>query len=71
MYNLYVPMNYDKNKSYPMVLFMHDASVNSPEHDRTLIRGLGAVVWASPEDQSKHPALTGISATMARVSLRF
>ncbi|MGA2170574.1 MAG: PHB depolymerase family esterase [Terracidiphilus sp.] len=35
---------------------MHDASVNSTEHDRTLIQGLGAVVWASPEDQAKHPA---------------
>jgi predicted peptidase len=56
MYNLYVPRHYDKTKSYPMVLFMHDASVNNPEHDRTLIQGLGAVIWASPEEQAKHPA---------------
>jgi predicted peptidase len=56
MYNLYVPKKYDKSKRYPMVLFMHDASVNSPEHDRTLIQGLGAVIWASPEEQAKHPA---------------
>ena len=54
-YNLYVPKNYDKNKSYPLVLFMHDASVGSPDHDRTLIQGLGAIVWATPEDQAKHP----------------
>ena len=57
MYNLYVPRGYDRSKSYPLVLFMHDASVNSPDHDRTLIQGLGAVVWASPEDQAKHPSL--------------
>ncbi len=56
MYNLYVPRGYDRNKSYPLVLFMHDASVNSPDHDRTLIQGLGAVVWASPEEQAKHPS---------------
>jgi predicted peptidase len=56
MYNLYVPKKYDKTKSYPMVLFMHDASVNNPEHDRTLIQGLGAVIWASTEEQAKHPA---------------
>jgi predicted peptidase len=56
MYNLYVPKNYDKNKSYPMVLFMHDASVGSSDHDRTLIQGLGAIVWATPEDQAKHPS---------------
>jgi predicted peptidase len=55
-YNLYVPRNYDKTKSYPMVLFMHDAGVDSEEHDRTLVQGLGAVVWARPEDQAKHPS---------------
>ena len=26
-YNLYIPKNYDKNKKYPLVLFMHDAGV--------------------------------------------
>jgi predicted peptidase len=56
MYNLYLPKNYNKNRSYPMVLFMHDASVNSTDHDRTLIQGLGAIVWATPEDQAKHPS---------------
>jgi len=55
-YNLFIPKGYDPKKSYPMVLFMHDASVDSDEPDRTLIQGLGAVAWASPEDQAKHPA---------------
>jgi len=54
MYNLYVPKNYDKNKSYPMVLFMPDASATSTDHDRTLIQGLGAVIWATPSEQAKH-----------------
>lgn len=56
MYNLFVPRNYDPKKSYPLVLFMHDASVVSSEPDRTLVQGLGAVIWASPEEQAKHPA---------------
>jgi predicted peptidase len=56
MYNLFVPRNYDNKKSYPLVLFMHDASVVSSEPDRTLVQGLGAVIWASPEEQAKHPA---------------
>ena len=55
-YNLYVPKNYDRTKSNPLVLFMPDASVTSDEHDRTLIQGNGAIVWASPESQAKHPA---------------
>lgn len=53
-YNLYTPKNYDKNKSYPMVMFIHDAGVVSTETKATLIQGLGAVIWASPEEQAKH-----------------
>lgn len=55
-YNLYVPKNYDKSKSYPMVLFIHDASVVGGDVTRTLTQGLGAVVWASPSEQAKHEA---------------
>ncbi|MFN8456469.1 MAG: PHB depolymerase family esterase [Anaerolineae bacterium] len=54
MYNLYIPKNYDPNKSYPLVLFMHDAGATSTEPDRTLIQGLGAGIWATPEEQAKH-----------------
>lgn len=53
-YNLYVPKHYDKNKPYPLVLFIHDAGVVGPETKATLMQGLGAVVWASPEEQAKH-----------------
>ena len=55
-YNLYIPKSYDKSKSYPLVLFMHDASVTGAETSRTLTQGLGAVVWATPAEQSKHAA---------------
>jgi predicted peptidase len=54
-YNLYIPKNYDKGKSYPMVMFIHDAGIVSNEIDRTLVQGLGAVVWATPGEQIKHP----------------
>jgi predicted peptidase len=53
-YNLFIPKNYDKSKSYPLVLFMHDAGATSTVTTTTLVQGLGAVVWASPTDQSKH-----------------
>jgi predicted peptidase len=55
-YNLYIPKNYDKSRSYPLVLFMHDASVTGAEANRTLTQGLGAVIWATPSEQAKHPA---------------
>lgn len=55
-YNLYIPRTYDGSRFYPLVLFMHDASVVSTETIAPLIQGLGAVVWASPQDQARHEA---------------
>jgi predicted peptidase len=55
-YNLFVPRNYDKNKSYPMVLFIHDASVVGTDTKRTLVQGVGGVIWAAPSEQAKHEA---------------
>lgn len=55
-YNLFTPKNYDSGKSYPLVLFMHDASVVNVATVGPLVQGLGAVCWASPEDQEKHEA---------------
>lgn len=54
-YNLFVPRNYNPEQSYPLVNFMHDASVTSTETDVTLIQGQGATVWARPEEQAKRP----------------
>ena len=54
-YNLYVPKNYDPSKKYPLVLFMPDMTVAGKETTRTLTQGIGATIWASPEEQAKHP----------------
>ena len=53
-YNLFTPKNYDSTKSYPLIMFIHDAGVTSDVTDTTLIQGLGAVIWATPEEQAKH-----------------
>lgn len=55
-YNLFVPMGYDPAQSYPLVLFMHDGGVTGSNPLRTLKQGLGAVAFASPDDQARHPA---------------
>ena len=55
-YNLFIPRDYDSSKRYPLVLFMHDASGANQNDRYTLHQGNGAVVWASPESQSAHPA---------------
>lgn len=54
-YNLFVPKNYHASKSYPLVLFMHDAGATSDVTRTTLFQGLGAVAWASPQDQEERP----------------
>lgn len=54
-YNLFVPKDYDPARSYPLVNFMHDAGATSEDPLFTLKQGLGAICWASPEDQAKRP----------------
>lgn len=54
-YNLFTPANYDAAKSYPLVLFMHDAGATSSVTQTTLWQGLGAIAWASPTDQAQRP----------------
>ena len=56
-YNLFVPKGRDISQPLPLVLFMHDAGVSGPVVDSTLVQGLGALAWASPEDQARHPAI--------------
>lgn len=53
-YNLFIPRGHEQGP-LPLVLFMHDAGVTSEYHRATLFQGLGAIVWASPEEQAKRP----------------
>lgn len=55
LYNLFVPRDYDASQKYPLVLFMADASANGPDVMRVLRQGNGATVFASEEEQAKHP----------------
>jgi predicted peptidase len=55
-YNLFAPRHLDHRRSYPLVLFMHDASVVNVPTPGPLVQGLGAVCWASPADQARHQA---------------
>jgi len=55
-YNLYIPEGYDPAQSYPLVMFLHDAGVTGSNPRRTLQQGLGAVSFASPGDQARHPS---------------
>ncbi len=55
-YRLYIPENYDPTKSYPLVLFLHGGGERGIDNQKQLLSNDGAVIWAAPENQAKHPA---------------
>jgi predicted peptidase len=56
-YNLFVPKDYDEKRSYPLVMFIADASANSDDPLLPLAQGTGGVIWATPGEQAKHPCI--------------
>ncbi len=52
-YNLYIPKDCEQGKTYPLVQFIHDAGPCGKEPKLTLTQGVGAIVWAKPEEQAK------------------
>lgn len=55
-YQLYVPENYDETGSYPLIQFIPDSSVVGRGADYVLTQGWGGLIWATEEEQAKHPA---------------
>ena len=56
-YNLYLPKDYEQGKSYPMVLFMPDASTVGKGSAWALEQGYGGIIWATEENQKKNPCI--------------
>lgn len=54
-YNLFIPQDYQPDKSYPLVLFIADASTVSKDTKVPLTQGYGGLVWASAESQAENP----------------
>ena len=55
-YQLFVPENYDENQMYPMIQFIPDSSAIGRGTDYVLTQGWGGLIWATEEEQAKHPA---------------
>ncbi len=53
-YNLYIP-EHKPGEKLPLVYFLHDAGPCGADTKITLSQGNGAVTWASPAWQKKHP----------------
>lgn len=61
-YNLFVPENYDSSKSYPLVLFMPDASLPGKGAEAALTQGYGGIIWATAENQAKNECFVVVPA---------
>lgn len=55
-YNLFIPKNYDKNKNYPLVQFIADASTVGKGVAAPLKQGYGGIIWATDESQVENPS---------------
>lgn len=55
-YRLFVPDHYDPSQSYPLVLFLHGGGERGTDNQKQLLANDGAIIWAAPENQAKHPA---------------
>ena len=54
-YNLFIPENYNPEKKYPLIMFIHDASiVGASDTKDTLTKTIGGPIWATDREQKKH-----------------
>lgn len=56
-YYLYLPKGYESGKEYPLIVFIPDASADTNDTKLSLVQGNGGTIWASDEEQAKHPSL--------------
>ncbi|MCC8047454.1 MAG: hypothetical protein LIP12_18535 [Clostridiales bacterium] len=52
-YNLFIPKDLAPQERCPLVQFIHDAGPCGADPRLTLAQGMGAIVWAKPEEQAK------------------
>lgn len=55
-YRLFVPRTYNKQRKYPLVLWLHGGAGRGNDNVRQISGGneIGAHVWTQPENQSRH-----------------
>ncbi|TCL57699.1 putative peptidase [Hydrogenispora ethanolica] len=54
-YRLFLPAAAEKDKRFPLVIFLHGVGERGADNALQLLGYQGALVWASPENQRKNP----------------
>lgn len=61
-YSLYIPENWDGREQLPLVQFMPDSTGTGRSAKNLVENYYGAAIWASEEDQARHPAFVLVPA---------
>lgn len=61
-YSLFIPEGYDGSTAYPMIMFIPDSTGSGRTAAQLVQQYYGAAVWASDEDQAKHPSFVLVPA---------
>ena len=61
-YSLYIPKDYDESKTYPMIMYIPDASGASKSAKEIVEQYYGANIWVTDEEQAKHEAFVLVPA---------
>ena len=61
-YSLYIPEGYDESASYPLLMFIPDATGAGKTARQIVEQYYGAAVWVTDEDQAKHASFVLVPA---------
>ena len=67
-YSLYIPADYEESQEYPLVMFIPDSTGAGKSASEIVEQYYGASVWASDEDQEKHPSFVLVPAYTGTVT---
>ena len=61
-YSLFVPADYNETEDYPLIMFIPDSSGSGKSAAELVEQYYGAAVWATDEEQEKHPSFVLVPA---------
>ena len=61
-YSLYIPDDYDETEEYPLIMFIPDSSGSGKSAAQLVEQYYGAAVWATDDEQEKHPSFVLVPA---------
>ena len=66
-YRIFLPEKYDRERTYPLVVFLADEKSTGSDPDAPLVQGRGALVWAAEEWQKEFPCIIAVPVYRERI----